>query len=410
MKIRLLCLALAFCLCQAACSSQAVDPTTLGTTQAATETTAAATTEPTIEATETANYNVLQSTEPIRNIVLIIGDGMGLQHINAGQLYDGKTYAFTTWPMVRVNTQALDANGELSTDFPDSTAAATAMATGVLTANEFVGRSIDGTDLQTILDVASAMGKSTGMVTTDFLFNGTPAGYTAHANSRNDRIPILETQLDSGVNLLCGAVNESCTIMAQQIREKGYAYCEDFTKLSDTFHSDKAYWQLDLWSNEATLGLPEVSLEALRYLDQDENGFVLVIEQAHIDKYCHHQQFQDLCIAVSDLNKTVEAVMGWLGDRSDTAVLVTADHETASLQVSDKADKYENTLVSAANGASQDISYTFRTPNHTITNVALYTYGFTADFTKSDLYAKKALKNTGIYYLMEEILTTGQGE
>ena len=410
MKIRLLCLALALCLCQAACSSQAVDPTTLGTTQATTETTAAATMEPATEATGKANYNVLQSTEPIQNIVLIIGDGMGLQHINAGQLYDGKTYAFTTWPMVRVNTQALDANGELSTDFPDSTAAATAMATGVLTANEFVGRSIDGTDLQTILDVASAMGKSTGMVTTDFLFNGTPAGYTAHANSRNDRIPILETQLDSGVNLLCGAVNESCTIMAQQIREKGYAYCEDFTKLYDTFHSDKAYWQLDLWSNEATLGLPEVSLEALRYLDQDENGFVLVIEQAHIDKYCHHQQFQDLCIAVSDLNKTVETVMNWLGDRTDTAVLVTADHETASLQVSDKAGKYENTLVSAANGASQDISYTFRTPNHTITNVALYTYGFTADFTKSDLYTKKALKNTGIYYLMEEILTTGQGE
>ena len=409
LRIRFLCLALAACLSLAACGQQVAAPTTGATTLPTTEATTQVTTE-TTEATEPASYSVLENAGSIQNVILIIGDGMGLQHIRAGALYDGKEYGFTGWPMVRVNTQALDISGALSEDYPDSVAASTAMATGVLTANEFVGRSIDGTDLQTILDVASAMGKSTGMVTTDFLFNGTPAGYTAHANSRNDRIPILETQLDSGVNLLCGAVNESCTIMAQQIREKGYAYCEDFTKLSDTFHSDKAYWQLDLWSNEATLGLPEVSLEALRYLDQDENGFVLVIEQAHIDKYCHHQQFQDLCIAVSDLNKTVETVMNWLGDRTDTAVLVTADHETASLQVSDKAGKYKETLTAADSGASQDISYTFRTPNHTITNVALYTYGFTADFTKSDLYTKKALKNTGIYYLMEEILTTGQGE
>lgn len=403
-KIRLLCLALALCLCQAACSEQAVDPTTQVTTQAATETTVAVTAEATTEATEDANYNVLESTEPIRNIILIIGDGMGLKHIQAGQLYDGKTYDFTTWPMVRINTQALDETGELSTTFPDSVAASTAMATGVNTANEFVGRSIDGADLQTILDVASALGKSTGVVTTDYLFNGTPAGYTAHANSRNDRMDILETQLTSGVNLLCGSLHESCTIMAQQIRENGYAYCDSYDGLSTTFDSEKAYWQLPIGGNDAQLGLPEVSLEALRYLDQNDGGFVLVIEEAHIDKYCHHQSFLDMCVSVSSLNKTVEAVMNWLGDRTDTAVLVTADHETGSLQVSEDPGKFPNSA--SFHGAS--VSYEFRTPNHTTTNVALYTYGFTADFTRSELYSKKALKNTGIYYLMAELLTTGQ--
>ncbi len=416
MKIRLLCLALALSLCQAACAQQAIGPTTEGTTQAATEVTTAATTEATTaatteattEATEEANYNVLESTEPIQNIILIIGDGMGLQHINAGQLYDGKTYDFTTWPMVRVNTQALDETGELSTKFPDSVAASTAMATGVLTANEFVGRAIDGTDLQTILDVAGAMGKATGIVTTDTLFGGTPAGYAAHASSRNDRMDILETQLTSGVNLLCGASHESCTAMADQIRENGYAYSDDFLNLN--FEADKAYWQLSLGGNDALNPLQDIAIEALNYLRQDPDGFVLVIEQAHIDKYCHHQQFQDVCIAVSDLNKTVEAVMNWLGDRTDTAVLVTADHETGGLQVSEEVGKYKETLTAAASGASQDISYEFRTPNHTTANVSLYTYGFAADFTKSDLYKKKALKNTGIYYLMAELLTTGQEE
>lgn len=405
MKIRLLCLALALCLCQAACSSQAVAPTVEGTTLSTTEATTQATTESTESATESVNYSVLENSEPIKNIILIIGDGMGTQHINAGQLYDGKEYAFTQWPTVRVNTQALDENGELSKAYPDSVAASTAMATGVNTANEFVGRSIDGTDLQTILDMASGMGKATGMVTTDFLFNGTPAGFTAHASSRNDRMTILETQLVSGVNLLCGATHESCTIMADQIRGNGYAYCENYNDLSSTFGSAKAYWQLPMGGNDAQLTLPEVALEALQYLDQNEGGFVLVIEEAHIDKYCHHQQFLDICKSVSSLNATVDTVMDWLGERTDTVVLVTADHETGSLQISEQPDKHPNTEV--LSGAT--ISYELRTPNHTVANVSLYVHGVSADFTKSDLYKKKALKNTGIYYLMEEILTIGEG-
>lgn len=409
LRIRFLCLALAACLSLAACGQQVAAPTTGATTLPTTEATTQVITE-TTEATEPASYSVLENAGSIQNVILIIGDGMGLQHIRAGTLYDGKEYGFTGWPMVRVNTQALDSSGALSEDYPDSVAASTAMATGVLTANEFVGRGIDGTDLPTILDLAQAMGKATGIVTNDVLFNGTPAGYASHASSRNDRIPILESQLTSGANLLCGSLHESCTIMAPQIREQGYAYCESYADLSGTFGADKAYWQLPIGGNDATLSLAEVSLDALRYLEQKENGFVLVIEQAHIDKYCHHQQFEDVCIAVSDLNKTVEAVMSWLGDRTDTAVLVTADHETGSLQVADTSGKYKETLTAADSGANQDISYEFRTPNHTTTNVALYTYGFTADFTKSDLYKKKALKNTEIYYLMAELIAAGQEE
>lgn len=398
-----LCLAAMQLLCFAGCDTQVPEPTVESTTLPATEATTQATTVVTTEGTEPANYSVLESTDPIKNIILIIGDGMGLKHIEAGELYDGKAYGFTAWPMVKVNTQALDENGELSTQFPDSTAASTAMATGTLTMNNLVGRDMDGNDLQTILDVASAMGKATGVVTTDTLFGGTPAGYTAHANSRSDTMVILESQLVSGVNLLCGSAQEAVTAMAEQIRESGYAYCENYEDLSSTFESDKAYWQLPVGGNDAQLRLAEVSLDALNYLSRDTDGFVLVIEHAHIDKYCHHSGFQDISMAVSSLNQTVEAVMNWLGDRTDTAVLVTADHETGSLQVSDKADKYENTVE--FNGKT--ISYELRTTNHTTTNVALFVYGVTADFTKSDLYKKKALKNTGIYYLMEEILNIG---
>ena len=406
MKCKLFCLALALCLCQAACSQQAAIPTTVPEASATAQPTTQATTQAATQATEEASYSVLEGGEGIRNIVLIIGDGMGQKHIQAGEYFDGKEYAFTQWPTVRINTQALEENGELSEEFPDSTAASTAMATGVLTVNDLVGRDMEGNDLPTILDVASSLGKATGIVTNDTLFGGTPAGYAGHASSRNDRMDILESQLRSGVNLLCGAASESSTALADQARENGYAYCEDYHDLQSTFASGKAYWQLPLGGVDAALALPGAVTEALDYLNQNENGFVLVIEEAHIDKYCHHQAFLDMCASVSSLNKTVEAVLSWLGDRTDTAVLVTADHETGSLQVSDDAAKHPDTV----DLPSGTISYQFRTPNHTTANTALYVWGVNADFTKSDLYKKKALKNTGIYYLMEEILLAGQGE
>jgi alkaline phosphatase len=100
--------------------------------------------------------------------------------------------------------------------------------------------------------------------------------------------------------------------------------------------------------------------------------------------------------------------MEWVGDRTDTLVLVTADHETGGLQLSKNAGKFEDEYVVGDN----TLYYAFRGTNHTGTNVALYVYGVTADFTKSDLYFKsgsqKALKNIGIYYLMEEALLAGQ--
>ena len=421
-SIRMLCLCLALVLCfgMAACNEQPANPTTTegttlsttgGTTATTTEATPEATTEATTEGTGDANYSVLESTNPIKNIILIIGDGMGLEHIEAGQLYDGKEYDFTKWPMVRVNTMPLDYSGELSEEPTDSAASATALATGNLTVNNYVGMLVDGTELSTIMDKASAMGKATGVVTTDQLFGATPAGFSSHSRSRTNRADILEGQLTSGVNLLCGDRHDSSVVLKSQIEENGYAYCDNYLNINSTFYTSKAYWQLPLApaaGENAEIALEDVAMDAMSYLDQDPDGFVLMIEQGHIDKFSHSNDLLSTCMSVSSLNKTVEAVMKWLGGRTDTVVLITADHETGGLLVSDQEGKYKDTLA----GPNGNIYYEYRSGNHTAMNVALYVHGVTADFTKSDLYNKKALKNTGVYYLMEEILDqeANQGE
>ena len=141
LRLLSLCLAAMLCFSLVACDGQVADPTTEGTIPGTTAATTEATTPATSEATTPAttepaveNYNVIESTNPIKNIILIIGDGMGLNHSETGMYYDGKTYEFTTWPMVRVNTYPLaDAEGTLSEDPTDSAASGTAMATGHLT-------------------------------------------------------------------------------------------------------------------------------------------------------------------------------------------------------------------------------------------------------------------------------------
>ena len=417
LRLLCLCFALLQCFCLFACNGQTTDPTTVptvatnpATTEATAEATTPATTEATVPATtegvEVVNYNVLQSDNAIKNIIIIIGDGMGLKHIDAGMYYDGITYNFTNWDMVRVNTYPLlDASGALDDSPTDSAASATAMATGVLTPNGRLGKDIANNDLPTIMDLALSMGKATGIVTTDALTGATPGAFSAHASYRDNANEILPSQMTSGVNLLCGFTEDKYTLAADQWRAAGYTYTEDFSAVASTYSSEYVMWQLDTYGIDATVPLQDVTPKALEYLSQDPDGFVLMLEQAHPDKYSHNNNFEGVYKSVSDLNKTVEVVMEWVGDRTDTMVLIVADHECGGLQVSEKEDKYENQITFG----DVTISYQFNSSNHTGANVALYVYGVKADFTQSSLYSKKALKNTGVYYLMEEALLQAQG-
>ena len=271
-SIRLLslCLCAALCFCLFACDGNNADPTTgstEGTTQATTEATTPSTTEATTPATtEPAelNYDVITSSNQIKNVILIIGDGMGLNHIDVGMRYDGITYNFTNWPMVRINTYPLaDADGTLSDEPTDSAASGTAMATGSLTANGRVGNDFNNNELSTILDLANSMGKATGVVTTDTLSGATPSAFSAHASYRENVNEIIPSQQTSGVNLLCGFAQDNYTLIADQFKEHGYAFAGDAASVKATYSSEFALWQLDTYGVDATVPLPDATAMAL---------------------------------------------------------------------------------------------------------------------------------------------------
>ncbi len=336
----------------------------------------------------------------IKNIVLIIGDGMGIEHISAGQFYAGAPFAFASWQYTSVNTDSVKVNTNRLT-ITDSAASGTALATGHLTVNSYLGKDATGADVPTILDYAASLNKSTGVVTTDTLYGATPAAFSAHSIDRNAVETILTTQIASNVNLLCGAVDTQCTTRQEEILDAGYVFCDDFAQVDSTLSSDKAYWQFDLAGNGASIALPDASVKALDFLDKDTDGFVLMIEQAYIDKYSHDNNFDEMVKSMSSLNDTVDAVMEWLGDRTDTVVLVTADHETGALAISTSP-----VLANECTSFGTPIYYKWSRADHSNAKVGLFVHGVKADFTKFDFYASQhQIKNSDVYYLMYDILS-----
>ncbi len=341
-----------------------------------------------------------EKTATVKNIILFIADGMGPQQLMAGQLASKSTFGFTQWQHSMVNTT--NVLGEIT----DSAAAATAMATGTLTVNHAVGQDVDGNRLSTILDFAKQRGMRTGIVTTDVLTGATPASFSAHVPDRDcAAADIITSQLASDVDLLCAAYNTTVGLRTDLIDDSPYAYCNKFENREEIMDEEQALCLFKIGSAGTQVALADAATFAMDYLEND-NGYVLMIEQAHIDKYSHDQSTRYVAEAVIDMNNTVEAVQKHIGDSLDTALMLTADHETCGLQVSEEAI-YPNSYE-FANGAKLYFDWT--ADYHTDVDVDFFYQGFYADLSKMPVYGSAdRIKNTDIFLLMKALVEQIRG-
>ena len=246
-----------------------------------------------------------------------------------------------------------------------------------MTKNGRIGKDKDGRDTVTILDVAKSKGKATGIVTSDKLSGATPASFSAHAMSRKDTDDIIASQIKSGVDLLCGASSDSYAKKQGSIEQEGYAFCSDFGSRQAVLDAQKAYCLFDMGGNGGTVSLKDASKFAIDFLAKDEDGFVLMIEQAHVDKYSHKNDFGNMVKAMKALNDTIAMILDWIGDRNDTAIIVTADHETGGLSVSK-----QNNLPNKYDSASGTVYYAWEKKSHSDSDVGAFFFGI--DFKVAD--------------------------
>lgn len=338
----------------------------------------------------------LDSDSKVKNIILMIGDGMGENIIKAAEIVKGDKLIMSGLPnQTHVTTYSQSVtSGEA--EFTDSAAAATALSTGVKTYNQCIGVDKDGNSLETICEFAQKYDMKTGLVDRHYVCHATPAGMAAHNSNRGNYVQILRDMAKTGVNVMFGGGEQyykDSNKTKNYINEKGYKFIDTKEQLLALDGSDDkvlgmfAYENMKNAYREPTL--TTMTSKALDLLDNDK-GFFLMVEGSNIDVCESEQDMKGTIEQMMAFDHTVDYVLNWAQQHPGTLVLVTADHETGGVQIPD-------------NATADDINNDCFTSDgeHTNTNVLLMAGGAqSAEICSSDV-----IDNTDIAKYMRKVLT-----
>lgn len=302
------------------------------------------------------------------NIILFIGDGMGREQVRAAHCWLGSNLCFETW----MYSGAL-ATASADSPVTDSAAAATAIATGTKVNNGVVSVALpgDGRDLRTVLEYYKSRGKRTGLVTTSYMTDATPAAFAAHVSTRSDLNGIAADYLQQvrpnvlfggGLQGLTTADAEAANYVVVSNRDQMMGLDPTaMTNVSGQFGSGSLPYEYDGMGDLPHLS--QMTATALSILTHSPSGFFLMVEGGKIDHACHGNDIARAVPEVVEFDTAVKVVAAWAASRTDTLVVVAADHETGGLTV----------LQDNGPGNLPDVSWS--TTGHTDRNVGIWATG-----------------------------------
>lgn len=322
----------------------------------------------------------------VKNVILMIGDGMSLMHVytawtaNRGKLWLENAQATglsKTWAVKKLVT--------------DSGSGGTSLATGVKTVYHAVGVDPEGKPLTSLVDVAKELGKDAGMAVTCRLWDATPCDFCCHNIDRDKEEELVGDYPTSGVDFVFGGGAQKFTNrkdgrdIFKELQKKGYHVSRT---LDDFFAYDKnsrifavPYDKDTPLPDERGDLLARASMKGISLMNQNKNGFFMMIEGSQLDDYGHFNQLDLLMKETLDFDQTVGEVMKWAAKDGETLVVVTADHETGGL-----------TLVNG-NKDEGRVECCFSSKDHTGAMVPVYAFGpgaenFTGIFENTDVFKK----------------------
>lgn len=322
----------------------------------------------------------------VKNVILMIGDGMSLMHVytawsaNRGKLWLENAQATglsKTWAVKKLVT--------------DSGSGGTSLATGVKTVYHAVGVDPEGKPLTSLVDVAKELGKDAGLAVTCRLWDATPCDFCCHNIDRDKEEELVGDYPTSGVDFVFGGGAQKFTNrkdgrdIFKELQKKGYHVSRT---LDDFFAYDKnsrifavPYDKDTPLPDERGDLLARASMKGISLMNQNKNGFFMMIEGSQLDDYGHFNQLDLLMKETLDFDQTVGEVMKWAAKDGETLVVVTADHETGGL-----------TLVNG-NKDEGRVECCFSSKDHTGAMVPVYAFGpgaenFTGIFENTDVFKK----------------------
>lgn len=280
-----------------------------------------------------------------KNIILLIGDGMGSSQLTAARYVKGKL------EVERCPVGGLVTTHSINKMVTDSAAAGTALATGNKTTNGTIAQTPDGVPLKSALEVAEEKGKATGLVCTSAITHATPASFSAHVPQRKMEPEIAEQIADKEIEVLFGGglgffipqsdkgslrKDEKNVLETLATRMEVITTIEEFQALETPervagFFADKALPKV----SEGRIGLPAMTEKAIQILAQDNEGFFLMVEGSQIDWGGHANDTDYILDETVDFDNAVGVALDFAEKDGDTLIIVTADHETGGFAVLD---------------------------------------------------------------------------
>lgn len=256
-----------------------------------------------------------------RNVVLMIGDGMGSEHVWAAWLCNRGKLNITGLPVTgfSITTSA-------SHTITDSAAGGTAIACGCKTINGQLGLNAEGKIVDSLAVQMRRAGKSTGIVVTKSVTDATPAAFYAHVADRYNTPAIAAALVEAGFDVVAGGgAGDFTAEQKKQLQQKSR-----WVELAAAGNCPPVRERGD-W-------LPQAVRRALHELQSDPDGLFLMVEGSKIDHEVHANDLPEVVQETLDFDKAVGVVLEWMKQHPDTLLVVTADHQTGglSLQGGDK--------------------------------------------------------------------------
>ncbi|MBO1256524.1 alkaline phosphatase [Alteromonas sp. 5E99-2] len=303
-----------------------------------------------------ASFAKPQVSHTPKNIIMVVGDGMGPAYTSAYRYYKDLDLSNGVDRTVLDNIYVGSAStypAEESGIVTDSAAGATALATGFKSYNGAISVDTDRKPLNTVLRQAKRNGMRTGIAVTSQIVHATPAAYVTHNESRKNYNEIADHFFDDRINgefvvdvMLGGGLSyferDDRDLVAEFI-DAGYQYTDSYNKLA-TYSEGQSLlglfapiglpWALD---DKRPHRLSYMAEHAIKHLE-NENGFFLLIEASQVDWAGHANDIASAMAEMDDLAKTIEFLTGYVEKNPDTLVVLTADHSTGGLTIGANSD------------------------------------------------------------------------
>ncbi len=322
-------------------------------------------------ATYTPENNFPVGSKP-SNIVLMIGDGNGLAQLSAARMANGGELSITHIPTLGlVNTAAAD------DQVTDSAAAGTAMATGVKTNNRSIGVDPAGQPLPTLVEILSAEGYQTGLITTDAIDGATPAAFYAHTDERDDSEKIIADLAASDLGFFIAGGEVKSEVIGERFTSGSLDELTALDRPTAIFNgSGKMPRVLDGRGDF----LPRSVAQALSLLQKGRKPFFLLVEGAQIDSGGHANDVATIITEGLDFDQAVARALQFADTDRETLVLITADHETGGFGV-------------AGGAGAGEVTGSFLSTDHSGIMVPMFAYGpgaeaFTGVFENTEIFGR----------------------